>query len=129
MKPYVLIALLLSLSASYVWAQTSADMAYHHKYKSDAEAGNEEILVKTFPNPFPEQIQFQFDITEASKVNLTVFDITGNKVAVLVDGVLEKDTYKLGWKPTQHSSGIYVYVFSAGKARKTGKILFLHNRI
>src|SRR5689334_19896814 len=128
MKTYVLIALLLIFGSTFISAQTSTDFAYHHRYRNTPE-GNEQILVKTFPNPFAEQIQFQFDITEPSQVSITVYDITGNKIAVLIDNILEKDTYKLTWKPTHQPSGMYVYVFSAGKNRKTGKILLLNKHI
>ncbi|QHT67925.1 T9SS type A sorting domain-containing protein [Rhodocytophaga rosea] len=129
MKPYVLIALLLMLSAKQILAQTSSELSFHQNYRNKPEGGSEQIQVKTFPNPFAEQIQFQFDIIELSQVSITVFDITGNKIAVLMDKMLEKESYKLNWKPSQQLSGMYIYVFSAGKTRKTGKILLLNKRI
>jgi hypothetical protein len=128
MKTYVLLVLLFLFSSSSVWAQHSSGMAYRQS-GTKTEGGDEQLQVKVFPNPFPEQVQFQFDITETSPVTLIIFDITGNKIAVLVDQVLEKDSYKLGWKPAQLLSGMYVYVLSAGKTRKTGKIILLNNRI
>jgi hypothetical protein len=128
MKSYVLLALLFTFSISCVWAQTSSEIAQHTN-RNKTEGGSEQIQVKVFPNPFSEKVEFQFDITEPSQVNLTIFDITGRKVAVLVDSRLKTDVYSLRWKPTHLLSGMYIYVFSAGRARKIGKIILLSSYI
>jgi len=51
-------------------------------------------LKPNYPNPFNPTTQIRFTLPEMQKVMLTIFDITGRKVKILVNGVLPAGSYQ-----------------------------------
>jgi hypothetical protein len=87
-------------------------------------------LLPNFPNPFNPSTEIRFELPELVRVRLTVFDLTGRLVAVLVDAPLEAGLCSVRWDGRNlHgmpvSSGVYLVRMEAGKFRATRKILFL----
>jgi hypothetical protein len=75
-------------------------------------------LAANFPNPFNPTTSINFDLPEASVVKLVVFNIIGQEVATLVDGVVEAGYRQVSWNANSGSgyalpSGIYLYRISA----------------
>jgi photosystem II stability/assembly factor-like uncharacterized protein len=66
-------------------------------------------LNQNYPNPFNPATNIRFDIPKESKVRLSVFDVLGREVEVLVDNVLKPGTYKVDWRADKFSSGLYFY--------------------
>ena len=66
-------------------------------------------LYQNYPNPFNPTTNIRFDITNASDVKLTVYDILGKEVAVLVNENLNAGSYEVDWNATQNVSGVYFY--------------------
>ena len=56
---------------------------------------------------------------------LTVFDIIGNEIAVLVDEIKEKGLHAAEFKRENLSSGIYIIRFQANRYHASRKIVFL----
>ena len=65
------------------------------------------------PNPFNPSTAITFELTEASPVNLSVYDLAGHKVATLADGVHQAGRHTIGWKPENLASGVYLYRLQA----------------
>jgi len=70
---------------------------------------NQEIFINVYPNPFNPVTTFKLTLPEPSFVNLTIFNILGQKVAELVNGSLNSGDYKLVLNGKSMSSGIYIY--------------------
>jgi hypothetical protein len=82
-------------------------------------------LKQNYPNPFNPITNIGFDIPKASFVNLTVYDINGREVGVLVNLYMAAGSYKADWDATNIASGIYIYKFEAGSFTERKKMVIL----
>ena len=71
-------------------------------------------LHQNYPNPFNPTTQISFDLAEASHVRLEVFDVSGRRVAVLVDGGRPAGGHIVHFDASGLTSGIYVTRLEAG---------------
>jgi hypothetical protein len=56
-------------------------------------------------------------------VTLTVYDVIGREVAVLVDGLRAPGSYTVEFNGSSLASGVYLYRLSAGSFVETRKML------
>ncbi|GMU84846.1 MAG: hypothetical protein AMXMBFR48_00880 [Ignavibacteriales bacterium] len=78
----------------------------------------EYTLYQNFPNPFNPETVISFSLPENSSVDLTVFDILGNKVATLIENqVLESGNHSIRMSLSDFplSSGVYFYRLKSDK--------------
>ena len=54
---------------------------------------------------------------------ISVFDITGKELEVLVNEKLQAGTYQTNWNASNFSSGVYFYRIQAGEYSETKKML------
>lgn len=66
-----------------------------------------------YPNPFNPTATIRFDIPKASRVTLTVYDLLGRMVDVLVDEVKSPGSYYAEWNAASRASGVYFYRIAA----------------
>jgi hypothetical protein len=66
-------------------------------------------LYQNYPNPFNAGTTFEFDVPNTSNINLSVFDILGRKVALLLNSSFSPGNYKYKWDAPNLPSGIYFY--------------------
>ena len=69
-------------------------------------------LEQNYPNPFNPVTHISYSLPLDSKVTLTVYNIVGQQVASLVDGVQEAGVYTNEWNAASLASGVYVYRLS-----------------
>jgi hypothetical protein len=79
------------------------------------------------PNPFLTRTSIRFHLDTSSPVTLSVHDVAGHRVAVLVDRVLDPGDHELNWDPKSQSlgGGVYFYDLVAGRARASGRLVLL----
>lgn len=70
------------------------------------------VLKQNYPNPFNPNTEIVFALTTASHVNLTIFNIIGQKVATLLDGATGAGYHTVTWDGRNHTgehvaTGIY----------------------
>jgi hypothetical protein len=91
-------------------------------------------LHQNYPNPFNPNTTISYQLPCESEVELSIFNILGQKIKTLVNGKRTTDTYKVVWDGTNEigqtvASGIYLYKLSAkSKNRRfveTKKMLLL----
>ena len=80
----------------------------------DAATPTAFVLRQNYPNPFVRTSTIEFGLSEREHVTLTVFDVTGRRVATLVDGPVEAGTHRVTWDAAQLPAGMYVYRIRAG---------------
>ncbi|MBM4174999.1 MAG: T9SS type A sorting domain-containing protein [Ignavibacteria bacterium] len=66
-------------------------------------------LIQNFPNPFNPETNIRYEIPTASHVELSVYNILGEKVATLVDEFKEAGIYQSTFSGKDLPSGVYVY--------------------
>ncbi|MBK9335012.1 MAG: T9SS type A sorting domain-containing protein [Ignavibacteria bacterium] len=66
-------------------------------------------LFQNFPNPFNPKTKISFELQKAGNVKLTVYDIQGKNIAVLVNGKKQTGNYEVEFDGSNLSSGVYFY--------------------
>ncbi len=82
-------------------------------------------LYQNFPNPFNPVTNIKFKIKEKEIVKLTVYDVLGREITVLINEVLQAGTYKIDWDATKYPSGIYLYRLESGNFTETKKMIYI----
>jgi len=74
------------------------------------------VLNQNYPNPFNPTTVISYQIMEQQHVRLSVYDVTGRLIAVLVNQQQSPGDYQVNWDAGQLSSGVYIYrLESAGQ--------------
>ncbi len=79
-------------------------------------------LHQNYPNPFNPVTQIRFELPARENVRLTVFDLLGRLVAVLVDEIAEAGSHTVNFDASSLSSGVYTYRLQAGTTVLTRKM-------
>jgi hypothetical protein len=87
-------------------------------------------LHQNFPNPFNPTTTIEFSIQNDSKVDLTIYNIKGQKVKMLVNEILPAGEHSVVWdgidsNGSRVSSGIYFYKLKSCKYEKIKKMILI----
>jgi hypothetical protein len=64
-------------------------------------------LNQNYPNPFNPTTSISFSVPSKSKVEINVYDIMGNEVAILLNDVVPTGVQSVSWDAKDQPSGIY----------------------
>jgi uncharacterized delta-60 repeat protein len=82
-------------------------------------------LYQNYPNPFNPSTLIRYDIPVASYVLLEVYNVLGQKVAVLVDEFREAGNYSTQFDAGHLPSGTYYYRIQAGDFMQMKKLMLI----
>jgi len=82
-------------------------------------------LDQNYPNPFNPATTIRFGLPEAQHVKLEIYNLSGQKVATLMDGQRAAGYHEVSFDATGLSSGIYVYRLAAGDFVQMHKLILL----
>jgi hypothetical protein len=82
-------------------------------------------LSQNYPNPFNPTTMISFNLPVASRVDLSVYNVLGQKVATLIDGRLDAGLQEVEWNATEFSSGVYFYRIATDTNVETRKMVLL----
>lgn len=82
-------------------------------------------LAQNYPNPFNPTTTFKYGIIEKANVRLSVLNLLGEEVAVLVNEVKDVGNYSMVLNAVDMPSGVYYYQLKAGNLVETKKMLLL----
>ena len=87
-------------------------------------------LNQNYPNPFNPTTMINFSLPNTDRVELSVFNILGEKVRTLIDGEITAGSHQVVWdgrnyNGTMMSSGHYFYVLSTANAKLTRRMTLL----
>jgi hypothetical protein len=83
-------------------------------------------LYQNFPNPFNPTTQLSYTISQSGFISLKVFNMLGQQVAILYEGVQLPGTYQVTFNAAHLASGVYFYRMQAGSFVETKKMLLIH---
>jgi hypothetical protein len=83
------------------------------------------VLSQNYPNPFNPITKISLSLPSAAVVKLEVFNIMGQRVATLYNGVLENGEHVFSWDAREMSSGVYFYKLTAPDFSATRKMVLL----
>ncbi len=79
-------------------------------------------LGQAFPNPFNPSAQISFSLDRTADARLSVYNVIGQEVAVLVDGLLESGAHVVTFDAANLPSGLYFYNLQSAGRQLTGKL-------
>jgi hypothetical protein len=84
-------------------------------------------LGRNFPNPFNPTTEIIFSVPDLNgePVFLTVNDLLGRRIAILVNTFLPAGTYRTAWNAAHAASGVYLYTLQAGSFQLTKRMMLL----
>lgn len=101
---------------SYRLKQIDYDGTYEYSNEVVVKGGikpDEYSLSQNYPNPFNPTTIINFELPEAAKVKLVVYNLLGQVVRTLADGNYEAGSYNKNFDGTDLSSGVYIYELKA----------------
>lgn len=78
-----------------------------------------------YPNPFNPTTKIKFGLPKSAFVKMSVYDILGREVAVLVNEQLQAGEFQADWNASNFPSGIYFYRIEADNFVKTAKMMLV----
>ena len=82
-------------------------------------------LGQNYPNPFNPTTHIRFNIPETVNAKLTVFNVMGEEVATLVNGVIQAGGHTVSWNAASMPTGVYFYQLESGNFSQTKKLLLV----
>jgi hypothetical protein len=82
-------------------------------------------LYANYPNPFNPMTTFKFDLSTQTHVRLSVFNLLGQEIAVVLDGQKEAGSYSIQLNAAHLASGVYFYRMETGSFVANRKMLLL----
>lgn len=87
-------------------------------------------IAQNYPNPFNPSTSIVYSLPKGENVSLKIYDVSGKKIAELVNNYQNPGTYKVTWNGNNNngerlSSGIYFYEIIAGDFRSIKKMILL----
>ncbi len=83
-----------------------------------------------FPNPFQNQTEIRFTLSQTENVLIEIYDVLGNKIRVIANHNFLPGNHLMVWDGTNESgtkmaNGIYNFSFIAGNIIKNGKVIIM----
>ena len=97
---------------------------------TDAKTPSAYALAQNFPNPFNPSTTIRFDMREKGFMTLKIYNVAGQLVRTLVEGVKDAGSYNVAWDGMNDrggsvASGIYFYKMETKDFSQTKKMVML----
>ena len=108
----------------------SGKFSIRERLSCDSEVPSDYELMQNYPNPFNPKTIIAYKLPIASDVELSIYNLQGQKIAGLVKGVQSAGFHKVMWKGRDNSdrsvvSGVYLVQLRAGQFMAVKKMLLL----
>ena len=82
-------------------------------------------LEQNYPNPFNPSTSIKYSVPESGNIRLSVFNIVGEEVAVLVNGFSQAGSFEVTFDASNLSTGVYLYKLQSSNSVQTKKMMLL----
>ncbi len=117
-----------ALNGSFQYRLKQKDIDGTFKYSKIVEVKNNVVLsykLGNYPNPFNPSTKIAFEIPASGMVNITVYNMLGEKVATIVNERMESGDHEIIFNASKLASGMYIYRLTAGSNVIAKKMLLL----
>ena len=88
------------------------------------------VLGKNYPNPFNPTTTINYNISKQANVKLSIYNLKGEKVRVLVNKILNAGSYKAVWNGKNNAgkivaSGVYLYKLSSENSTQLKRMILM----
>jgi hypothetical protein len=83
------------------------------------------LLIQNYPNPFNPTTTIRYELPKSSMVTLSVYDLLGREVSVLVSESENAGSYEVKFDARGLGTGVYIYRLTAGSFVQTCRMLLL----
>jgi hypothetical protein len=85
----------------------------------------EYALDQNYPNPFNPSTMINYQLPKTSDVELSIYNLLGQKVVTLVSERMEAGYHQVEWDASGLSSGVYFYRITAGEFVQVKKMILV----
>jgi hypothetical protein len=82
-------------------------------------------LYQNYPNPFNPKTTIEYKLSKNTAVNLSIYNVTGQKVVTLIAEEQPIGHYAVGWDAQAYPSGMYILTLKAGFFEQSRKMILL----
>ncbi len=83
------------------------------------------LLDQNYPNPFNPSTEIRYQLPVQGNVTLTVYNVTGQEVAKLIDGEQSPGIYHVRWNALNQPSGMYFYKMAVNGYQDVRRMMLL----
>jgi len=83
------------------------------------------LLEQNYPNPFNPTTTIQFSLPKREEVRLTVYNLVGEVVEILIDQELESGFHTINFNADNLASGIYIYSLQVSQFKDSKKMIVM----
>jgi hypothetical protein len=128
--PFPINQVRVSGSGEFNFSLTLSAGIYTSVGQSDNGVSRQFGVCQNYPNPFNPKTVVEYQLPHAAEVEISIFNLQGQKVATLVQGHQTAGSHKITWDGKNESghriaSGAYLYQMKAGDFVQVKKMLFL----
>jgi hypothetical protein len=137
-SPYTYVDDAVRAATTYYYQVGAVDMAGHEVLYGPIEARTADLGIRTElafsrPNPFAQRTQISFSLARDTKARLELFDVSGRRVATLVNEDLTAGEHAYWWDGSlenggRSTGGVYFYRLEADGVTRTQKIVHVNER-
>lgn len=98
---------------------------YSNEVNVDVTGPAQYTLEQNYPNPFNPSTLIKYSIAKDGFVNVSVFNLLGEKVATLVNNNVKAGSYEINFNASHLSSGVYFYSIEAGDFKAVRKMMLM----
>lgn len=91
----------------------------------DVDMPSAYVLHQNYPNPFNPSTSIKYQIPVTMEVSLKVYDVMGNEVSELVNGVQDAGMHLVQFDASKLSSGVYFYTLKTGEFTQSKRMLLV----
>jgi uncharacterized protein YdaL len=93
--------------------------------QAETDVPDKFVLKQNYPNPFNPSTMINYQLPMINEVELSIYNILGQKVTTLVSEKQSPGYYQVEWDASNYASGIYYYMITAGEFRAIRKMILL----
>ena len=84
-----------------------------------------EFEMKVYPNPFRDQLFFEFELNKGTFISINLCDMYGMKIVTVFSGEADAGYHKYAFRPERISQGLLIYqLVMEGYIAAEGKVIF-----